>query len=442
MTWQKNTGDRARETIASRWPELSARLRGVSEYKGLALYDQGRYMSVVAEGLRLASAWDPIAEANLQLSSIPRGAGNATVFGVGMGYLPLTALETRAKLKKLVVVPLNFNLFNTMLDHIDMMPWISHPKVQLVSPESVVDLPENFAVTTPMLQLAERKAESLRDHLRQHLAQDHVVAFQRGRESLISNNINRNKLTGENDDDVQKIFNSASPGQSVVVIGAGPSLDHCFEQVRELQHDGAMVVAVDAALKVLLHREIVPDYVVAIDPLDSIREFLDVKRCVIQECGLVYFPSADHQAVADWPGARYRATGTHKRFDSFRQDLSSSVLFSSGGVIHPATDLAVRTGTEHIYFAGADFCYPLEHSHASGVSVTQPSSSVAGAGYTVRDYKGNAIPSSHNLISYYRDLEQYINKMAPAQVRFTNLGLMSAEIKGVQAISVGEAYAA
>lgn len=441
MNAPQQPGKESRSIIAARWPEIAAALTKQTTVPQLTLYDMGEYPSILANGLRLASAWNPVSEALLQLQQVPEGAKSATLFGVGMGYLPLTAIESYEDLEKLNVVPLNLALFNAMLDYIDMRPWLQDPRVTITPAEQFDRLPANFAVTTPMLQLAESKAERLRDLIRQHLSQEHSESFQRSRSEMIADNIESNLVTGRYDHDVSTLFDSCRPEQAVVVIGAGPSLDLCLSAIRQLQDKGAILIAVDASLRALHKSGLHPDYVVTIDPMDSIRQFLQIEQSNSAGTSLVYFPSACPEAISEWPAIRYCATGTHPRFAGYRKEKAVSTLFSSGSVIHPATDLAVRMGTRHVIFAGADFGYPLDTTHAQNVPVNKEFRKAETTGYNVRNYRGEIIPSSMNLISYYRDLEKYITRLAPANVKFNNIGSLSARLQGVEALTEGEEYA-
>ncbi|MEM7256670.1 MAG: 6-hydroxymethylpterin diphosphokinase MptE-like protein [Pseudomonadota bacterium] len=401
----------------------------------LSLFDQGRYPAIVANGIRLASAWEPQAEAQLQLQHIDTDSSAVTIFGIGMGYLPISALNTFRNLQQLTVVPLNLCLFSRMADYIDMSAWLQDSRVTLTLPHSCASLPADFAVSTADLSLVESSAEQLRDLIRQSLALEHSNAFQRGRDKLIQSNIRKNLSVSGHNEDVALLFGTRSAQHTAIVVGAGPSLDQCIANIRQSQQQGAKLFAVDAALQALHRHHLVPDYVVAIDPLETVQEFLNVTKATHKRCSLVYFPSAHPQAVANWPGRRYYACASHERFDHFRTKKAASTLFSSGSVIHPATDLAVRSGCGHIVFAGADFGYPLEHTHADGVSVSAPATVAANSPHSVRNYRDELIPSSMNLISYYRDLEQYINAVPSTHVRFSNLGLLSAKMARVSPIS-------
>ncbi len=440
MNAPQQSVNESRAIIAERWPDISTALARASHKPELALYDEGEYPTIVAGGLRLASAWNPVGEAQLQLESIPLSAKCATLFGIGMGYLPLTALETHTELETLIVVPLNMALFNTILDFIDMSAWLNDPRVCLKLPSEFDRLPPVFAATIPTLQLAETSAERLRDLIKQHLSLQHSNSFQQSRGAMIADNIQRNLIAGCDDQDVGVLFDTCDEGQSVIVCGAGPTLDQSMNEIGRQQEQGAMLIVVDAALNALLQNGISPDYVVTIDPIEWVQEFLTIQQLQSSDIGLVYFPSAYPQAVSGWSATRYCAVGTHERFSGFVKKKPVRALFSSGSVIHPATDLAVRTGTRHVIFAGADFGYPLQSTHAQGVIVNQPVNQTDNATHTVRNYCDEVIPSSMNLISYYRDLERYIAKMAPPSVRFSNLGVLSAKIQGVQCVVTDEEY--
>ena len=448
MDANHDSGIEARRIIASRWPAVGAALAkasaGAGELPELQLDTSGPVPTLCAGDIRLASAWAPEREARLQCSVVNPLINQVTLFGVGMGYLPPLLLERLPVDGTLTVVPMNLALLDRILPLIDMTPWLVSNQVEMQLPDSYSKLPAASVVTPPMLHFAEPAAEPVRDWLLQKLSDRYVVNHQQSNDEVIQRNIAFHLKHHSQDDDVGVVIEQLKrdhakqaandPEYNVVVIGAGPSLDFSASQIKALQQDGAVTVAVDAALSTLLNKGIVPDYVMCIDPLDYVVRLFEVDQEQLSTTSLIYFPSANSDVVAAWQHRRYSAIGGHSRFESYSRNKPSTILFSSGSVIHPAVDLAVRSGAENIYLAGADFGFPFELTHASDSPFAVDRKTVYAEGQTVRNYQGEEMPSQINFISYFRDLENYISKQVVRGVNFYNLGHHSAKIRHVSCV--------
>ncbi len=433
-------GQAARDIIADRWPSIAVHMQQARCTIELELDQSGEVPTLLANGIRLASAWQPEREAQLQCGPVLPDVAELTLFGVGMGYLPPLLLERLPAGGKLRVVLLNIGLFDVMLDLIEMSDWLAHQAVELVCADAITRLPASFRLTPPMLQLVDPAAEPLRDWLLQALSERHMQVHQTDVQDTLERNLQRNMVLHDEDNDVAYLLNEMISEQlagdsNVVVAGAGPSLDHAIGVIQQLQGEGASVVAVDAALAPLLNNGIAPDVVVSIDPLDTIKRFFEVDRDQLANTALVYFPVVDPDVVAGWTQRRFSAVGSHERFQSYRKMKKSTVLFSSGSVIHPAVDIACRVGRQ-IHLAGVDFGYPFASTHASGVAVAHESATVASSTLTVRNYRDDAVPSQMNFISYYRDLEQFVDRQTRRGSVFQNIGHYSARIRHVSVLPV------
>ena len=457
MDANQDSGNEARRVINARWPVVAKAMDAInvnaSSLPALQLDKSGPVPTLCVGDIRLASAWAPEKEATLQCSVVHPSAQHVTLFGVGMGYLPPLLLNRLPDDGTLTVVPLSVELFSRLSALIDMAVWLDDDRVELRLAESYKRLPVNTIVTPPELRFADPAAEPVRDWLLQKLSESHVQSYQDTNHNLIDKNISYHLQHHLADEDVasllrartggyaaEKASKTANPSQcadgTCVVVGAGPSLDYSAATVQQLQQDGACIIAVDASLVSLMNRGIIPDCVVTIDPLDYVARLFDVEMDKLKNTSLVYFPTANHKVVAAWEHKRYSAIGSHSRFAEFNQVKASTVLFSSGSVIHPAVDLAVRSGAGKVYLAGADFGFPFELTHAQDSPYAADRKTVYADGQTVRNYRDETMASQINFISYYRDLEQYIGQQTGRGISFYNLGHHSAKIQQVNCLPV------
>ena len=199
-------GDIARSIIAQRWPHLARHLAIAQPFGTLELDTSGSVQTLSANGIRLASAWDPDAESSLQISHLPASNDEIFLYGVGMGGLPELLLERLSPGGTLTVVLMNTSLFDTMLDITEQSGWLQHPALRLVLASEETGVASCRVINTPLLKLAEESAEQLRDHLYQVLTEDRTRRHQNSREELLSKNISTNESTVLTDPDVTELL--------------------------------------------------------------------------------------------------------------------------------------------------------------------------------------------------------------------------------------------
>ena len=216
-------GDTARSIIAKRWPDLAQHLATVETFAALELDTSGPVETLKANGIRLASAWQPDAESLLQIEHLNACNHAITLYGVGMGSLPKLMLQRLSPKGTLTIVLMNTTLFNTMLDVIEQSQWLQHSAIRLELASEQTCVATCRVITTPLLKLAEPSAERLRDHLLQAITAGRSRQFQKSREAMIQANIDANEATIATDRDVATLF--ADYCDTAVVVGAGPTLD-------------------------------------------------------------------------------------------------------------------------------------------------------------------------------------------------------------------------
>lgn len=152
-----------------------------------------------------------------------------------------------------------------------------------------------------------------------------------------------------------------------IVVGAGPSLDKNIRYLRKAC-EKAVILCCDAALKPLLAHDIVPNFVVVLDPQEEIARFLSN---VPQRGITLVVPTIVHPNILElWQGDILF-------FNKFAPDIPTLVeiqkavpqigILTPGGTVLSVTyDLAFQAGCNPILFAGQDLSYPKKNSHSHG----------------------------------------------------------------------------
>lgn len=146
-------------------------------------------------------------------------------------------------------------------------------------------------------------------------------------------------------------------GTPAVVAGAGPSLDSTVAELAGLR-DRCVVIAVDTALRPLLHHGVRPDVVVAIDPTaPNARHLSNVPG--LEHTWLMAEPSLHPASLA---GFRYRTFfgrvgGFHPWPWLVAHGVDRHLLTVWSSVLTAAFDVAHRLGHDPILLVGADLAF-------------------------------------------------------------------------------------
>lgn len=418
--------------VKKRWPAVFDIVSGADEPKNVYLDTSARQTSLVIDGIHLSSAYSRRKEAELQASLVPMDRDEAWVYGLGVGDLPQVLLS-RNQIKKLHVVILNPAVAKQCFVFFDHFGWLQDPRVNLtVVSKGNDDLRMPFAAAAPCLQLADEHSSRLRDLILLELSTPFIRKRHATTNKDLIQRIEENTEFARIDGDVATLFGSRMDS-SIVIAAAGPTLSDHYSWL-QLEKSRFTLVAVDAALKPLTNAGIHPDIVVTIDrSLKGVKPFFQgISLEVFKNTPLVYFPEVHAEVLNSWPGPRLTAYPESELYHSIARKYPKGTLFSSGSVVHPAVDLAVRMGTNRIFLLGFDFSFPGGLSHVKGSPATQAASAAA---HWVLNGEGKQVTTLPNLRGYLRDLEQYI--ALRTDIQFINGSKKGARIMGASYIEGG-----
>lgn len=408
--------------IEQRWPALAELLshQDISSVQAELL--EGRESTLLLEGIQLTSRHDRWGEAKMQAEVIAAEEPEIHLYGTGLGELP-TLLLQRPALKRLVVHLLN-ELHFALLLHLLEQEWLVHPKVDLQLAADSKELSLPFLTTPAELHLASDRNAKLRDRLVAEIELPYVNSRFDIAEPTKLARIEENRARVAADPDVRELFGTRK-GTKAIVIATGPSLVKHYAKLKALSSsaDRTLIICVDTAFRPLHEQGIRPDFVVSID-MHIRADMLPWQES--DGIGLIYFPLAQSELLDKWRGPRYAAYSSSPMYGALRQALPRAVLFSSGSVLHPATDLAVKMGASSITLLGADFAFLYGETHAGWpAGLLAPSKE---GNHWVLNGHGERVPTLLNFRSYLCYLERFIS--AHPEVSFYNSCKDGALIEG------------
>jgi hypothetical protein len=426
--------------ITKRWPIVAAAIKSQSIDQLDAHLVTGRDQTISVNGIQLSSRHDRIAEAQLFINTLPPNAHQVTVYGVGMGDVPSVLIDN-PQYQAIEVCILNLSIFVLLISYTDQREWLSHPNITLNAlPSTTISYP-NISIT-PDLTLVSNENATLRDLLVLELNRNFSNLRHQVNDPAILQRFNDNQHYISIDPDALQLVQKYN-NYKAIVIGSGPSLEEHYgylQKITAVSSNRPTVIAADTALRGLLHQNIKPDIVVCIDGL--IGQY-HLPLALTNHIDLVYFPRVNPEILAAWQGQRYIAYGTSPLYDSLAISTPKLRLFTSGSVIHPAIDLAVKLKAKEITLLGCDFCYCHNKSHAfwndhhfnetevnEKIWVNAVSQKVKDAKHWLINGKGQRVATELNLRAYLRYLERYIGQHPG--IKFYQASLSGARIRGSQ----------
>lgn len=238
-----------------------------------------------------------------------------------------------------------------------------------------------------------------------------------------------------------------------VCVLAGPSLEKNIELLREVK-GRAPLISVSTTLKLMLNREILPDFTSVLDFQKISRNFfsdVDPKHQIPMLCD----PKGNWDSIAGYAGPRffYREDFIDNMFEDFSA-MKKEWIQSGGTVAHLAFSFARYLGCDPIILVGQDLAYSGGLSHIPGTTyfswwkaetnrfnhyeavewrfVRREIDKLVQA----QDWEGNKIYMTDHFTSYARELEVMIKETEQTVVDATEGGVV---LKGAKLMSLREA---
>ena len=156
-------------------------------------------------------------------------------------------------------------------------------------------------------------------------------------------------------------------GDPAVVISAGPSLSRNLEQLADLK-GRAVLCAVQTAIRPLMQRGIVPDFVTSLDFHEMSRKFFEGVSG-LRGVHLVAEPKAAWQVIDDYPGPVSLLDNHWARLVIGDELAARGGLPAGATVAHLAFYLAVYMGCDPIIFVGQDLAFTGHVFYVPGVEI-------------------------------------------------------------------------
>ena len=391
------------------------------------------------EEVELHDSHDPIGVMEeMALHLALNAEGVTVVLGLELGYLSVAMAQCLPDQASLLIVEPDPGIFLTALQETDLTELLESPKVKFLvgSPDQFGDVcallmaRTGTAVRTVGAEATGRLIPpAIRTTIQKDILRCHTTALasqnalsRRGAQfmSSVLENIPHILMSPG----IQHLRNLV-PNFPAVLVAAGPSLE---KNVRHLHgaKGRSVIICADTALRFLLVRGIIPDFVVSADPQEETYrkyEGLDIPSSV----SLVFHPATNPQIVKHFPGKKFvfdcsiPAYQWLQRFWLSKGTLEQETMCQ----VHVGFNLAEWLGCQKIILVGQDLSYSNEGMHAKGSSYLSSSDFevVKTRSRWVKDIFGQSVRTEPTFLNYKAIFEKKIARFSGDVVNATEGGL-------------------
>ncbi|HHU76368.1 MAG TPA: motility associated factor glycosyltransferase family protein [Firmicutes bacterium] len=381
------------QVLQKHYPELAEEIKKVEQLNyQIVPSSPGKPVTLLAkkDNLHYYDPADPLRDVQEQLAALKLKNTRLAVFlGFGLGYETLYFAQRMVEEQNtsyLLIIEKDPQIFKAALQATNLEPLLGNPRARFM-----VGLPEEKLYVEIRNYLAENsrfmflKAMKPVYHLSAlKLHKDYYLdALRQLRESgahqvLHFGNDPHDSLIGvenmlENLNEI--IFNpginllfNKFKGKPAIVVSTGPSLNKNKHLLKGLE-DKALIISVDASLKILLEMGVRPHLVTSLERVPAVVKLIEgLKKGEVKDVYFAACPVVRNAVYKSYPGPRIIV---YRNFDHFKWlGVDRGILniqLSSGNM---AFKVAEALGCDPIVLIGQDLAFGEEgHTHAKGATL-------------------------------------------------------------------------
>ncbi len=346
------------------------------------------------------------------------------ILGIGLGYLPYHIWELSHHSIELYLYEDDLTVLDFAQKY-GVLDWIDSKYVHIVTADNGEDnfLKEFFRnINDGIHYVSEWKSE----YYKGKYAQD-VKSFDFSSRTALVNQtqwkINKRKNLQVNPHSIFEL-NLLLDKKEIMIVSAGPSLNNCIDFIRN-NSDKMIIIAINAVLKRLYVEKIVPDIIVMIDPLVTMREHLRGVEDMTEGVPLVTTLVSNFEFIEGYRGPVYVIPTNDEMSGEYNSNTKSTWTFG-GTVTSLALELAFHMNPKNIYLIGSDLAYTDGSNYAHGVAHVEKENINS---QSTIPAAGGGIVYTSNLYNMYRQIMERQIASHP-DVDVYNLAIGGARIEG------------
>lgn len=398
------------------------------------------------DGIRLHSAFDPVAEAKaLTGRKMPGDAEGILISGFALGYVAAEVAKGLKKSQCLFLVEGSESVFRAALESVDLAGLFGRGNTAVfVGNEwdkflgwikSVLDRTEVHSFAA----LSHPPSVRLDPKFYTHVVTELDVAVNRRRVEMMTlvakcrqfdENAAMNTVLLPECGGILP-FKGAFAGTPGIVVAAGPSLENNVDALQAVMND-AIIVTVGKSLRLLLERGIVPHFTASLDLLpESVKVFQGIS---IPPYVTLVFDHDSHYSVPrafGGPKLLYETGIPAMRWIRNTMTNELGILPKGLSVAHTAFFFARYLGCDPIILVGVDLAFAGEKTHAEGTTHTWGGSTekIREGGMDVPSVTGGRVKTVMGFLSFITAFETEIARTKATVINTSHNG---ARIRGTR----------
>lgn len=327
----------------------------------------------------LHSTYNIEREIKEMFSTVDEAAEGIIVFGMGLWHCRDHILNTYKKLRQLIIIEPDLNVFREALCSVDMA-WLAEQKIDINliinrTEEETIDLifdilqrksifKTDFVCSLSCQSLYSGYFETVHCGFAAQLrnftinyATGNLFLYQWAKNIMMNYKHKAIPITK---------FINCFEDIPIIIVSAGPSLNYNMHYLKEAR-DKAVIIAVGSAIKILDSNGIVPHFRMAADGGENEGKIFD--EIDTGNAALIFADTLYHKILERYQGAKIRMVLTSGPLEQyiFKELYDELLLIKSGfSIANVALDLALKLGAKKIILMGQDLSYTEGSLYAKG----------------------------------------------------------------------------
>lgn len=417
------------QALQKYYPELAERIKttDIKNYEIVTTADKPPNLLAKKENLYYYDPADPMKDVQEQIAALKLKNTRLAVFlGFGLGYETLYFAQEMVQEQNtnyLLIIEKDPEIFKAALKTTNLEPLLNNPRARFM-----VGLPEEKLYTELRNYLAENSRFMLLKAMKPvyhpsslKLHKDYYLkALKQLRESgthqvLHFGNDPHDSLIGVQNmlDNLHEIiFNpginllfNKFKGKPAVVVATGPSLNKNKHLLKGLE-DKALIISVDASLKILLEMGVRPHLVTSLERVPAVVKLIEgLKKEEVKDVYFAACPVVRNEVYEAYPGPRIIV---YRNFDHFKWlGIDRGILNIQLSAGNMAFKIAEALGCDPIILIGQDLALSRDgYTHASGAVLGEKQRAfLNNANLEVLGNDGQPIRTTKTLYSFLKAYE-------------------------------------
>lgn len=318
-------------------------------------------------------------EIRAMFSAVDEETEGIIVFGMGLWHCRNHILNTYKKLRQLIIVEPDLNIFRATLHSVDMS-WLAEQKIDI---NLIVNRGEDESISL-IFDILQKKSILKLDFAYslsyQSLYPGYFEAVHRGiatqfRKFMVNYTTGNYFLYQWAKNIMMNYKHKAIPVMKfinrfedipVIIVSAGPSLNYNMHQLKKVR-DKAVIIAAGSAIKILDSNGIVPHFRMAADGGENEGKIFD--GIDTDSAALIFADTLYHKILEQYQGTKIRMALTPGSLDQYVFKALYDELFpikSGFSISNVALDLALKLGSKKVILMGQDLSYTEGSLYAKG----------------------------------------------------------------------------